>query len=223
MSRSSSKSPHVARKYARVQREILETAQSILLDRGVEAVTLESVAGDLGMTKQALYYYFPSKEALMRSLITTLLNDEVTTLTREIENNDRTGSVLGTLIRSFYTHYIDRLDAFRSVYCQSQLYSGGSPTIDQETVQQEINPRTRHLFDVLEAQLAANAASPEQRADLRRLSFVAWLSALGLMTMLGVADAADDPLVHSDEELLDTLALIFDNAARELEARSRAQ
>ena len=76
---------------------------------------------------------------------------------------------------------------------------------------------------MLEAQLAADATSPEQRADLRRLSFVAWLSALGLMTMLGVADAADDPLVHSDEELLDTLALIFDNAARELEARSRAQ
>ena len=223
MSRHSSKSPRVARNYARVQREILDTAQRILLERGVDAVTLESVAGDLGMTKQALYHYFPSKEALMRSLITTLLNDEVSVLTDKIRNDDEPGGVLGTLIRSFHAHYIDRLDAFRSVYCQSQLYSGTKSAIDQETVEQEINPRTRHLFDVLEARIADDIASPDQRAEIRRLSFVAWLSALGLMTMLGVADAADDPLVHSDDELLDTLAKIFDSAADVLQEQSRTQ
>ena len=223
MSRKSSKSPHIARKYARVQRDILEVAQGILLDRGVEAVTLESVAGELGMTKQALYHYFPSKEALMRSLITTLLSDEVATLTRAIEDSDTPGSVLATLIRSFYHHYIDRLEAFRTVYCQSQLYSADHSTIDKDTVQREINPRTRHLFDVLESRLAAGIADPDRRAELRRLSFIAWLSALGLLTMLGVADAADDPLVHSDEALLDALAQVFENAAKALEEQARAR
>ena len=212
----SSKSPRVARKYAQVQREILAVAQRILMASGVESVTLDSVAGELGMTKQAIYYYFPSKEALMRSLITELLNDEIVVLTRELEESEKPQGVLGTLIHSFHAHYIDRLDAFRSVYCQSQLFSGANPAIDHETVKEEINPRTRHLFDVLEKRLAGDALSPEQRAQLRRLSFVAWLSALGLMTMLGVADAADDPLVHSDDELLEALATVFDDAADNL-------
>lgn len=215
MSRKSKKSPRVAQKYARVQREILAAAQRHLLERGVDAVTLESVAGDLGMTKQALYYYFPSKEALMRSLITTFLNDEIEVLTSRIESDDSRGNVLGTLIRSFHAHYIDRLDAFRSVYCQSQLYSGSRAAIDKETVEHDINPRTRHLFDVLEARLAEETRDGDRRLELRRLAFVAWLSALGLMTMLGVADAADDPLVHSDEELLEVLERVFANAIRD--------
>jgi len=48
---------------------------------------------------------------------------------------------------------------------------------------------------------------------MRQLAFTAWVSALGLMTMLGVADAVDDPLVHSDEDLLNTLSDVFDGAA----------
>lgn len=47
---------------------------------------------------------------------------------------------------------------------------------------------------------------------MRSLAFSAWLSALGLLTMLGLADANDDPLVHSDQVLLDTLANVFDEA-----------
>ncbi len=48
---------------------------------------------------------------------------------------------------------------------------------------------------------------------MRKLAFTAWLSALGLVTMLGVADAVDDPLIHSDEDLLDTLSSVFDDVA----------
>ena len=48
---------------------------------------------------------------------------------------------------------------------------------------------------------------------MRQLAFAAWLSALGLMTMLGVTDAVKDPLVHSDKDLLDALASTFDSAA----------
>ena len=206
-----------------MQREIVEVAEGILLDSGVEAVTLESVAGELGMTKQALYHYFPSKEALMRSLITRLLSDEVTTLTRAVEGSETPGSVLATLIQTFYHHYIGRLEAFRTVYCQSQLYSGDNSAIDKDTVRKEINPRTRRLFDVLESKLAAGITDPDQRAELRRLSFIAWLSALGLLTMLGVADAADDPLVHSDEALLEALTQVFDNAAQALDEQARAR
>jgi len=208
------RSPRVKQKYEQARTDILEVAQRILLNGGVEAVTLASVAGELRMTKQALYHYFPSKEALMQALVTTLLDEEVNHLIAAVEDADSGTDTLGTLIRTFYDHYIDRLNAFRSVYCQSQLYRTHELGLDKSTIRDEINPRTRHLFDVLEERIAGSSASKSERERIRRLAFSAWLGALGLMTMLGVADANDDPLIYKDEDLLKTLSDVFDNAAR---------
>ena len=202
-------SPRVALKRERARQEILQAARDILNDEGIEAVTLASVAGRLSMTKQALYHYFPSKEALIRSLITTLLDEEIESLIAAIDDLKSGENILGGLINAFYEHYIHRLDAFRTIYCQSQLYSAETTVIDRSTLQDEINPTTRQLFDLLEARLAGPDASESERRQMRQLAFTAWMSALGLMTMLGVADASSDPLVHSDRELLDTLSKVY--------------
>jgi len=204
------RSARVEQKRERARQEILQVAQSILQEQGVEAVTLASVAGQLGMTKQALYHYFPSKEALLRGMVSTLLDDEIETLMTVVEAPDFGEHSLGRLIRAFYEHYIGRLDAFRTVYCQSQLYTAARPAIDEDTLREEIHPRTNHLFDRLEERIAGIAASDDERRRVRRLAFTAWTSALGLLTMLSIADANQDPLVHSDEELLETLSGVFD-------------
>jgi AcrR family transcriptional regulator len=205
-------STRVREKRRRARQEILEVARRQLDEGGAEAVTLESVAGDLGMTKQALYHYFPSKEALNRSLVTSLIDDEVEILIAAIDAADAAEATLAVLIRAFYNHYIENLNAFRAVYCQTQLQSSAKLSFDQPTLHEEINPRTQHLFDVLENRLAGRTRSAAKRERLRRLAYTAWTSALGLVTMLGVADALDDPLLHSDQDLLDTLTRVFGTA-----------
>lgn len=202
-------SARIKEKRRRARQEILEVARKQLVAGGVEAVTLESVAGDLGMTKQALYHYFPSKEALNRSLVTSLLDDEVETLIAAVEAADAGENALATLIRAYYDHYIANLNVFRAIYCQTQLQSAARLSLDQQTLHDEINPRTQRLFDVLEQRLAGRTRSAAKRDRLRRLAYTAWTSALGLVTMLGIADALDDPLLHSDEDLLDTLSAVF--------------
>jgi len=206
-------SARVIHKREQARQEILQAAQSILREGGVEAVTLASVAGELGMTKQALYHYFPSKEALVRSLVTAFLDDEIGALTAAVEASDSVEDTLGTLIRAFYEHYINHLDAFRVVYCQSQLYATSNLGLDKDTLRDEINPRTRHLFDVLERRISSSGMKKKEREHVRKLAFVAWTSALGLLTMLGIADATNDPLVHSDKDLLGLLSNVFDAAA----------
>lgn len=206
-------SARVQHKREQAQDEILQVAQHLLRQGGVEAVTLAAVAGELSMTKQALYHYFASKEALVRGLVTVLLNDEVEALSAAVEVSDSIEDTLGTLIRAFYDHYINNLDAFRIVYCQSQLYAAPNLRIDEETLRDEINPRTRHLFDVLEGRMTRKSVSSKERMRLRQLAFVAWTSALGLLTMLGIAEANDDPLIHTDEALLAALSNVFDSAA----------
>ena len=205
-------SARVARKRQQVRREILEYAQAILSESGPEAVTLASVAGRLGMSKQSLYHYFASKEALIRGLVTTLLDAEIEALLKVINARKSDRKILGTLIQSFYAHYLNNLDAFRIIYCQSQLYSSSSAALDDLTLREEIHPRTRLLFDVLEERIAGKAATKAKRQRARQLAFTAWTSALGLVTMLGVADATDDPVVHSDKALLKTLSDVFDAA-----------
>jgi AcrR family transcriptional regulator len=206
------RSPRVARKYAKAQQDILEVAERILLEKGADAVTLASVAKALGMTKQAIYHYFPSKEVLVRKLVTTLLDGEIEALITAVETAKPDVNPLGTLIRAFYEHYAGRLDAYRFVYCQSQLMSAHGAMLDEDTLRDDINPRTRHLFDVLEERLAKKGASKRERERLRRLAFSAWTSALGLVTILGVADATNDPLIHADKDLLASLSSVFDRA-----------
>jgi len=209
-------SSRVQKKRERARQEILQVARGLLREGGVEAVTLASVAGALGMTKQALYHYFPSKEALTRALVTELIDDEIDALITAIDAVDSGEGTLGTLIRAFYDHYVNDLDEFRAVYCQLQLCVPREQLIDEQTIRDGIHPRTRHLFDSLEKRMTTSGMSKSKRERLRRLAFTAWTSALGLMTILGVTDALDDPLVHSDEDLLVTLAATFDDAVARL-------
>jgi len=206
----------VQRKRAQVREEILQAARGILREQGGEALTLAAMAGRLGMTKQALYHYFPSKEALDRALVTALLDDEIEFLLTEIAAVDTPSQTLRTLIRGFHAHYIGRLNEFRTIYGQSQLYASGAAGLDTATLRDEINPRTQRLFDILEQRLAGSNADPQRRRRARQLAFTAWTSALGLVTMLSVADAAQDPLRHPDTELLDTLCSVYEKAVLSL-------
>jgi hypothetical protein len=124
--------------------------------------------------------------------------------------------ILGTLIQAFYAHYIDDLDAFRTIYCRSQLYSSADTKLDESTLREEIHPRTRHLFDVIEDRLSGADAGKAKRRRVRQLAFTAWMSALGLMTMLSVASANNDPIAQSEKALLKVLSGVFDGAAADL-------
>ncbi|NQV87254.1 MAG: TetR/AcrR family transcriptional regulator [Woeseiaceae bacterium] len=202
----------MVQKRQRARQEILESAHTILIQSGHDAVTLASVAGHLGMTKQSLYHYFSSKEALTRGLVTTLLEAEHESLLTAINKRKKGRKVLGVLIRAFYAHYVDNLDAFRTVYCQSQLYSSTAQALDEITLREEIHPRTRYLFDVLEDRLVDPGANKAERVRVRQLAFTAWTSVLGLMTMLSIAAANYDPVGHSEKALIKTLANAFDGA-----------
>ena len=207
-------SARVQQKRERNRREILETAEALLQGGGIDAVTLAAVAGELALTKQALYHYFPSKEALIKILVVKLLNDEIEALIAAVEKEKSSTRVLGAMIRAFYAHYIDHLNAFRAVYCASQLYQASSGIIDEDMLRDEINPRTRGLFDILEDRLAKPSMTRKARAGCRRLAYSAWLAALGLMTMLSIAEANNDPLIHSDQDLMDSLAEVFNAQTR---------
>ncbi|RLL68637.1 TetR/AcrR family transcriptional regulator [Streptomyces sp. Z26] len=63
------------RRRAAAVREILGAAEQQITDRGPSALSLRAVARSLGMTVQALYHYFPNRDALVTALITKAYDD----------------------------------------------------------------------------------------------------------------------------------------------------
>ena len=206
-------SARIRQKRHQARQDILDAARQILREQGADAVTLAGVANELGMTKQALYHYFPSKDALLSSLLTALLDAEIKVLIAAVQAEPDPGKTLSTLIRAFYAHHIGDLAAFRLFYSMSQLVSAPEHGFGPDVIRDSINPLTRNLFDILEARLVRDDMAAKERKRMRQLAFTAWTSVLGLLTMLSVADNTGDPIVHGDVALLDTLAGVFDAAA----------
>jgi AcrR family transcriptional regulator len=50
--------------------EVLDRAVSLFAERGFAGTSLKDVADAVGLSRPAIYYYFPSKEALLEELVT---------------------------------------------------------------------------------------------------------------------------------------------------------
>jgi AcrR family transcriptional regulator len=54
---------------------IQEVARELFSRKGVHKTSLQEIADRLGITKPALYYHFPSREELVRSIVQPLIDD----------------------------------------------------------------------------------------------------------------------------------------------------
>lgn len=54
---------------------ILDTALTLFTEEGMEATSLRRIASELGVTKAALYYYFPSKRDIIQSVTAPVITD----------------------------------------------------------------------------------------------------------------------------------------------------
>lgn len=63
------------RRHAETVAEIKQAALQRMADGGAPAMSLRAVARDVGVSVQALYHYFPSRDALLTSLITDSFAD----------------------------------------------------------------------------------------------------------------------------------------------------
>lgn len=57
------------------RQRIQQVARELFVAQGVQATSMQDIAGELGITKPALYYHFASREDLVRSIITPMLED----------------------------------------------------------------------------------------------------------------------------------------------------
>lgn len=75
------------------KRRIIAAAIEVLAERGCERTTIDDVAKNIGVTKGAVYWYFPSKEDLMTAVLDSL-QGEIRQVTFESFYNKPTEEML---------------------------------------------------------------------------------------------------------------------------------
>jgi AcrR family transcriptional regulator len=204
-----------ARRAAGSRAEILAATRAVIDRVGPAALRVEHVAAELGVTKQALYHYYPSKEAVLFEVVI----DELVAVAEAVNQAalaapDGAGA-LEAIIRTYTAHFLPRLEMHR-------LVTMFAPTPEAFRVSPEMLARIRPVNDLLysaaEAKLAAERKPKrnDPRAP-RRLAFTAHLAALGFLAMRAITDSMKDPLIYSDAELVDELVRTYRAAAEKAE------
>src|SRR5215212_8329637 len=57
------------------QRAILETAERLLADRSLSEISVDDLARGAGISRPSFYFYFPSKEAVLLTIVDRLVAD----------------------------------------------------------------------------------------------------------------------------------------------------
>ena len=167
------------------------------------------------MSKAALYYYYPSKDAMLFELVFDVLDSQAKAVHGAVEQTTDGAAALDALIRQTVQTFAPRLDDFRLAFLHGQVAGPGA--VHWSSAQFD---RIRPLNDLNFAGTAQRLSKSRGKKkatspaiDPRLLTFLAYVSAIGLLTMKGMVESLDDPLVYSDETLIDGLSKVFQTAA----------
>lgn len=194
--------------------EILAAARRVLLREGIANTTLAAVADEAGLSKASLYYYFSSKDALLFELIFGLMEHHAAAIKTLAADATTGNAALGAILRGTFSTFANRLDDFRLAFLHGQV--AGKDAVHFDPAQfDRVRPLNDLIFGDAARKLADDVRKHPSRArvDPRLMAFLAYTSALGVLTMKGMVESLNDPLLYSDEQLIEGLARIFSAAA----------
>lgn len=179
---------------------ILEIARSLLRGGGPEAVTFDAIAARLGHSRQAVLYWFPKKQHLIAEMFLPYLGEEADAAGRALAGAANPDAAVEAFIRGLAAFHLADLDRFRLVYLVPQ--SGNrKPGFHFEGISERVHPITDRLYAALSAAIKGELSEPEAR----RRAVALHMSVLGMVLMVSLAEALDDPLKHGTDALITAL------------------
>ena len=179
--------------------KIIAAAQGLLASGGFGAVSFDTIARRLGIAKQSVLYWFPTKGNLLSAMFVDWLGAEANEAEMSLLNAETPNDAIDTFVRSIIRFHADDLDRFRMMYLAPQTLKAGIQEAQYSEVLDQIHETTSQLYGALAAKLDGN---PDQA---RQTAFAIHSAALGLVMMLGLAESIGDPLKHSENDLVTAL------------------
>jgi len=106
-------------------------ARRVLFRSGVAATTLDAVAREVGVSKTALYYYFPSKDALLFELVFGAIETQAQAVHDAVEKTEHGGEALRAVVSETVNSFAPRLDDFRLAFLHGQVAGPGAVHWDE--------------------------------------------------------------------------------------------
>lgn len=162
-------------KKERTQKEILQAAKDILLEKGHEAVTVRHLAEVTGYAYTNLYYYFKDLNALYWSLRLEMIEDMISELSAiPIEKTDPVEEILSAF-NSYTDYFFEHPNVFRFFY----FYPFVQPENDDRYQQLELRFNT--LWQTSFSRLILEGILPAQ--DLKTVAKTIIFSLQGMIML----------------------------------------
>ncbi|MDU8927355.1 TetR/AcrR family transcriptional regulator [Alisedimentitalea sp. MJ-SS2] len=178
---------------------ILEVARQLLAEGGVRAVTFDGIARKIGHSKQAVLYWYPNKRALLTGLLFPWFDVEVNCALDAIAEETDRKKVIQNFVHAIASFHLQDIERFRMMYMLPQIETSQMAT---ELLKPDM--RLHEVTDLLYGRLAAKLGGTSKESRLEAFNLHA--SVLGLMTMISLTEAVNDPLKHAHEDLVENLA-----------------
>jgi AcrR family transcriptional regulator len=193
---------------SRITREaILETAARLISDTGAASMTFQTLGETLGVSKQAIIYWFPSKSDLTRELILPALELEANAVVAALARAKTGRRAIEVFLRTLIAFHLEDLGRFRLIYVAAQFDTQVWQVSGLAQLSDSIHATTSRMYSALEAVLvrAPDVAAP---GSARATAVATHMAAIGTLSMLSLADAIHDPMAHAPGTLIDaTVAL----------------
>ena len=174
------------------ERAILATAERLLADRGVGEISIDDLARGAGISRPTFYFYFPSKEAVVLSLLDRVAEEA---RTRRESALEAAGDEAPDLWRLGVTTILDTFRAHRAVMLAVSQMVGESEQI-AELWGQIIEGFVEDTTAGIESERARGVALGGPPA--RQLAIaLAWMNE----RLLHTAIAGQHPMVPEDDAL----------------------
>ena len=166
---------------ARTRQRILDAALTAFGSRGYDATSLDSLAKELGLRKQTILYYYPSKEALLDAAIDEAANELSGALEAALASAGEGWARVEAVVRSVFRLAARRPGLLGLLREVSRL---GSPAASRLTA--ALDPLIARAASFLEAEMDAGTM---RRHEPRLVLLAAYSAVVGVATEVEVLRA----------------------------------
>lgn len=184
------------------KRSILVVAGRILREGGPSALTFDAIAAKLGVSKQAVIYWYGSKAELLAALALPAIEAEAEVVVAACDAAQSPREAIADSIIALTAFHLADLARFRLIYIAPQIGKKQAGRQFASILSAQIHPITRRMYDALADALGGGARA-------RRRAMAVHMAALGQVLMLSLADTIDDPLAHATDDLQAELAQLM--------------
>lgn len=160
---------------------VVDAALTAFGRRGYEATSLDALAGELGVRKQTILYYFPSKEAVLEAAVDQAAQELTSALSLAAPGPGPAWNRVRTLVRAVFRLAARRPELLGLVREVSRL---GPPAATRFAVM--LGPLIDRATTFLEEAMAAGEL---RQQDTRLLLLMAYSSVVGVATEVEVMRA----------------------------------